>query len=451
MHLDLHPDASANFNTKASDLLLLLAPIKNDPEPRTFETEQYIDHSLDDVEIIGDTTEAQLDFTGQEISRSFTHDNKLIGLQGEAYRAFFKLCENIQRTKQYTTAISLDLVQNELFEWMKSRYRGETNLPFLDFSQPRMEAEIKEIEIWVPIHSLLIQSNFSLGKIQFQIITKALIDRWEAALIENKTEEKANQTRDFFKGERKEIQGLAAATIKLVAESRRAGQIALDEIERTLNILRFFEPANFHPIFVSHCAIIGKQNIQTTKYYVVENNVLTSSTASMIDDSYRPWKIETQLLVHIQNHGLNILNSILLSENRTDFHNTIIDTLQTYSRVGLASNYSDKLVYLLVTLESLLLKNSSEPIEQNVAERMAFSLTKVPSQRKKIIENFKKMYALRSKFVHHANDVEREHIDSLSRFMFNVWQLLNMIINHANSFQNREQMIEAFDKVQSSF
>jgi hypothetical protein len=101
----------------------------------------------------------------------------------------------------------------------------------------------------------------------------------------------------------------------------------------------------------------------------------------------------------------------------------------------------------LVTLESLLLKGSSEPIQQNVGERMAFALSPNRLVRMKIVSNFKQVYDLRSKFLHHGNDVESVHVDALQEFMLNVWNCLRLVIHSHNKFQTREQLIEAIDNV----
>jgi hypothetical protein len=48
------------------------------------------------------------------------------------------------------------------------------------------------------------------------------------------------------------------------------------------------------------------------------------------------------------------------------------DALLLYSRNSTASETTDKLVFVLVSLESMLPKDANEPISKNIGERMAF-------------------------------------------------------------------------------
>jgi len=57
-----------------------------------------------------------------------------------------------------------------------------------------------------------------------------------------------------------------------------------------------------------------------------------------------------------------------------------------YSRNSIATDISDKLLFVLVALESMLLKDSNEPLQKNIGERMAF-LVGDSAQSRKVIAN----------------------------------------------------------------
>jgi len=447
MNIKIHPDAEANFNSKSEELLLLIAPHVGEEPRDTFPSEIFIKHTITEKELIGRMAHSLVDFKGNEVARFFEYKGKSVGLKNDAYKAYSKLCEAIQRTSSLSDTVSLTTVKKIVFEWLQGRYEGSINASLLSFAIPQIESKIQPLEILIPIYSLMIQSGFSVGRVKFQPITGALIDEWQSKMVVGRSEEQKARMTEYVQHERIKIQGLAAGILTITAEKERAGQIALEEVERMLNLLRFWEPVNLHPALISHCAILGKQNQQTTNYYVFENSILSSSTASIFDKGYRPWKIDNGFIGVIQQDGLSVINDILSNDKRTILQRTIIDTLQLYSKCGLSVDYSDKLLYLLVTLESLLLKGSSEPIQQNVGERMAFALSPNRLVRMKIVSNFKQVYDLRSKFLHHGNDVESVHVDALQEFMLNVWNCLRLVIHSHNKFQTREQLIEAIDNV----
>jgi hypothetical protein len=447
MSLSIHPKAIANFNKKGEEILSLLANARGPNRETSFPSQLFVEHFINAQEIIGEMKYGEADFKGDEISRYFKHEGKLVGLNGDNYIAFEHICTSIQRSPSLRDVISLKAIKDAVFEWVKHRHKAQTNQPLLDFILPRIESVIKEIEIWIPIFGTEIESSFSVGRVLFQTISKSMIDKWSAEVIKGKPDEEAKKLKKYFDKERRQIQGLAAGTMVLKADPVRAGEIAIDEIERMLNLVRFFEPSNFHPSISSHCTILGKQNLQTTKFYTVENGMLVGSSSTIIDKSSSNWRIDNNLLAIMKHDGLDKINSLLVSEKPSEFQKLVIDTLQTYSRSGLAKTYSDKLVYLLVTLESLLLKDNSESIQQNVGERLAFALEKEPENRKRIVKNFKEIYGMRSEFVHHGNDVDIEQVNTLREFMMNTWRFLRLVINNANNFQTKIQMINAIENI----
>ena len=75
------------------------------------------------------------------------------------------------------------------------------------------------------------------------------------------------------------------------------------------------------------------------------------------------------------------------------------DALLIYSRNSVAITPADKLVYILVGLESVLIRNSNEPLGKNIGERMAFLVGDSVDSRKAVLANVDEIYKLRSSFI----------------------------------------------------
>jgi len=450
MTLTLHPEAAANFNKKAEEILLMVVVAPQSNKERPFPSQLFIEHSIVAEEVVGGMRHAEVDFKGDEVSRYFDADGRRIGLIKENYASFETLCRSILKSPDLINAISLRSVKDTAFEWVELRYKGQNVQLLIDFMLPRLESIIRKLEIWVPVYGTEIETSFSIGHVVFQPITKALVDTWVEESTRDRAAEEAERRKQFIENERRKIQGFAVGTMVFDADPVRAGEIAVYEVERALNLLRFYEPTNLHPGISSHCTILGKQHLQSTKFYQIQGGLVVGSSHSMIDKGSPYWQIEKNFLMAIKDEGLDKLSSILLSKNPSDFQMLIVDTLQIYSRMGLAKTYSDKLVYLLVTLESLLLRGNSESIQQNVGERLAFALEKRPNERKRIVRNFKEVYGMRSDFVHHGNDVEPEQVYALTEFMANAWTFLRLVIRNADNFRSKSDMIDAIDNIKFS-
>lgn len=450
MAFSIHPEAIDNFNKRGEEILSFIVDVKESNRKPSFPSEVFISHSFSAQEIIGEIKYAESDFKSDEVSRYFQHGDKLVGLKEDHYVSFNSICTAIQRIPSLRDVISLKSVKDEIFEWIKLRHKNQITNSLIDFILPRFESLIKEAEIWIPIFGMEIESSILVGRVLFQPITKLMIDKWFEESIGGRSGEEVKKLNEHFKRIRRQIQGFAAGTMVLKADPVRAGEIAIYETERMLNLLRFFEPSNFHPSISSLCTILGKQYLQTTSFCRVKNGRIVGSTKSIIDKGSIHWQINNNLLEIVKRSGLDKLNSLLVSENPSELITLVIDTLQIYSRAALAKTYSDKVVYLLVTLETLLLKDGSEAVQQNIGERLAFALEIETEKRKRIVKNFKDIYSMRSNFVHHGNDVDINQVDALKEFMMNTWRFLHHVIINANNFQTKLQMINAIENIKFS-
>jgi len=70
----------------------------------------------------------------------------------------------------------------------------------------------------------------------------------------------------------------------------------------------------------------------------------------------------------------------------------LYDVLQLHSRSSIAAGVSHKIVFVIAAIESLLLKDSNEPIQKNLGERMAFIIGESLEERKKIVANVEDFY-----------------------------------------------------------
>jgi hypothetical protein len=77
----------------------------------------------------------------------------------------------------------------------------------------------------------------------------------------------------------------------------------------------------------------------------------------------------------------------------------VYDALLIYSRNSVAITPADKLVYILVGLESVLIRNSNEPLGKNIGERMRFLVGDSVDSRKAVLANVDEIYKLRSSFI----------------------------------------------------
>ena len=448
MKLEIHPQASQNFNKKAEDLVSRLNPAPEHLRQKSGPPNPNI-HSVFNFtpeNIIGEMVYGWTDFTGNVVAKAFGEGGQMIGLFGDDYTELVRIAEGMQKSIRPREVVSLRRLTDLIFEWVKDKYRGTSIPTMTEYVLAESEKLIKELEIWIPISQLYIQAPFVFGKITFRAITKAMIDDWEASILSKANNpEEVESVRRSFERHRQDIQGLATATIKVEAEPRRAYEIAFEEIDRTMSILRFISPANIHPAKISYSAPFGKQHEDRYRYLFVKGGKIIGHTSGLTDTSRTQWNLTMEDLA-TWGPELGVLGMLLNKENLTDFQESLLDALILYSRSSLAKQVSDKLVYILIALESSFLKDSSELIQDAISLRMAYMQDVSVEERRAIISNVKAVYKLRSSFIHHGQSISIDATKILMEFMKNALLSLAALIPLAASEITREEFFNNLEE-----
>ena len=446
MKLEIRPEAAKAFNERANDLLpRLICKLPRPKSPRKiFRPEVFIHATLTKADIINVIGFEETDELGNP-AKWFKHEGIVLGLYGENYLDLLRLAEQMQRMPGFSRFVSAKTVFEMIFQWIRDKYRKNTQLSMTEYVVQECEHSIKESEIWIPISLLHIQSEFRIGEIVFRTITKDIIDRWCQKSQELAPHQK-EEIQQAFDNDRKKIQGSAAVTLTITADLQRAEEIAFDVCDRAVSFLRVFSPANFSAQASSQCALMGKEHIESYRYILIDNEAVTTVSSGLLE-SARPWIITDEFLSIIK-PTLDILSERLIYNKNTEFQEKVLDALLLYSKSALMKDPSDKLVYILVALEFIFLRNENEPIMQNMGERMAFFIGRNPKERKLIIKIVKKVYGLRSAFIHHGQTVG--DVSVLERFMFYAWKWFQNLILNLNKFGTKIDFINAIEEVKLS-
>lgn len=440
MALELHPEAASNLNRKAAALVGLVRPIRREPVG-SFRPQPFVAATISESEMAVRPRQATIsDGLGNDIGRFFAHAGAQYGLLEKDYAEFASLVAGMQRTKGLVGKVSVSRLATLAFEWLEERYKQLTGLSLTDHVLARLPAEISRQEIWVPVANLYIESEFSLGQIAFKTLSRDLFDRW---LAETGTEPAVNRWREDIEEERRKLQGLAAATVSVEAEPERARELAYDAVEDTLALLRFFSPANHHPKAVSYCTILGKENEERAKCLTLRDERLIGIHSGVLGKGRSRWVIDTEGLAIFRQGGLGVLDELLRTAKRSAYQERLYEALLLYSRSCLAKEVVDKLVYLIVPLESMLLRNESEPVQYSISERVAFLIGKDLEDRKRIIRVVKKAYGLRSGFLHHGE--APEDLALMQEFMDIAWRSMHGLLINAQKFTAVEALLDAIE------
>jgi len=452
---EFHPDAAKSFNEKAQALLSKVAPAtEHDPSAPTthlgrpgahaheYSEEDFIEFKITGLE----------DSFGRVSARYFEHEGQSYGFEDEEYEELAHLSEGVQRTIGLRDIVSINWVEDTILDWMKNKCE-DADIPELsDFLIERCEEEVKKHEFWFPVSQLSIESDLPFGNVVFKSISKDMLDRLEEDLQKNKEgrdEEYAAQLDHSIERKRHDLQGLAAATITVNAEPKRAREVALRESERAINALGIFHiAATTMPEVTSYCAVLGKENIEEINGIKVENGRIRGEYQQGTEMPILNWHLSNEEISELKKLGFDNVSDLLTLERRTAFQEALLDALLLYSRSTREKDLAGRLVYMLVAIESMLVRNENEPIQQNVGERVAFLIAEGLEERQAKIRNLKAAYALRSKFVHHGRTID--DVETVRVFMLDAWSLFLELAKASYQYETMEQLFDHLDVMKLS-
>jgi hypothetical protein len=448
----LHPDAAENFNQRTEALFAQLEPEDQEevskPPTHTFRPGAHVAASFSEGDYSAFNITGKRNALRKTTARYFEHEGCRYGFEEEKYQELARLSESIQRTPAFREVVSTEWVEDTIIEWMKAKHAGDEVSALADYLAERCEQDVAEHELWFPISHLSVETDLRFANVIFKTISEDMLDRIEEDLqggAGDRGEEYAAQMQYYVHRQRSELQGLAAATIQVNAEPKRAFQVALRESERAVAALSVYQvAATTMPEVTSYCAVLGKENVEGIKHLEVENGRVVRTTDQGLGKPVLHWHLsEEDVSRYRRSLGFDNVSELLTLDARTGFQEALLDALLLYSRSTREKDLTGRLVYMLVAMESFLLKNDNEPIQQAIGERMAFVVGDTANERQDIAANLRKGYSLRSKFVHHGQTIEE--VETIRQFMLNAWRLFTQLAKISKRFTTKEELIEALE------
>lgn len=443
---EIHPDAKNNFDAKAASLADELREVSRaEKPPEEFASEVHVAATLTDKDIVGEIQESCSDYRGQTVDRFFTHEGKKFGLGEDGYLKLSKLAEAIQRVTAFRSSLSQAFIENSLFSWLRSRHvSGEDNESFIDFLTKQAQAAVKPVTVYVPVANLIVEEAFTFGGTTISNISKSLVDELSAPSMKAEDEQHREDAAKFFEDFRKKYQGYAAVLIELTCEPAFAEDFSIARAHEITELLGIYSGTVLTVDIKCISRIKGSENLaQATTITRQAPDSLAVKEQILDLASTRVWRISKNMLADFRKCGFSELSALAAKAQVVGFESVALNMATLYAKAAFTAEPMEKLVHVLSALESTLLKNESEPIQQNLGERLAIFTAKDLQDRKKIVKNVRAVYGMRSRYLHHG--YSSDEMSELSTFFLNVWMFFSQLLVNVKEFDSKDAFLSAID------
>ncbi|MGL1890000.1 MAG: HEPN domain-containing protein [Spirochaetaceae bacterium] len=441
----MHPKALDNYNTKLIHIsqkieVIKMEPIDNNPKPKPKpKTNDCYVSGVITAKDIQSLKISYSDYLGNEIGFYFIFDNCKYQLLRDSFNDLINILLKLNNEIEYKL-LSIKYLTEIYKDWIEISIRTNSNETYLEYLNNLFEKEIKEYTIIVPIHNMFTESNFKLGNIQIYNMSPTIIDKWFSE--SDKSDENILNHIEKFK---KDHQGYIAAAYSVKAEKNKAMEMAYDKINDAFMVLRIFSMSNLKITVKSYIDLNSWKLSEVNHTLIIDKNTqeLVSNKTSIVNNvNVDP--IANETIHYLTNSSLSSFSDLIRIENKNNYQSKLYDSLQIYSKHTIQKEIYDKLLYVLVSLESLIIKNETEPLTQNISERIAFIVGNTADERVKIVKLIKKIYGLRSRYVHHGKQ-PIDQMEVLDEFLHVVWVFYTILVQNINRFETINDFLEVIE------
>ncbi|HHE37638.1 MAG TPA: hypothetical protein ENL20_03580 [Candidatus Cloacimonetes bacterium] len=436
--------AEEHFNKRAKEFLYKLRPVNLNSNnkiilPKTSQSEEFA-IQINKKDIINLRTTGQFDQFGNKIVSCFPSKQGYVGLDGNDLKEFLNFIETLSIRKELRDLLCYKFLQETTFKWFEKVYNGEIKSQnnYTDYLHSEIKLNVKERKISIPILHLSLEKSFIIGNIQFEVFSKKFFDLWEQSLNKCKKDNSKMLTKV-----RQNYQGVVFASLKAFADKNKCIEIAKQETERSLMILRIFSPTILYSSeFQFYYGRKGHVYLPSNYYFIFEDEFPQQYAMTDVKSNYKRVIYNKELEI-LKQYGFVVASNLLKKKNLTDMEELLLKTMNLFSRSIITENFEDKIVFSLVSIETLLLKNTSEPIQYSIGKRLAFLISNTPKERKKTDKLVKEAYKLRSNYIHHGN--ESTNIKIIEKLRFQIFIAISKILLSINHIKTQEQLLEKIE------
>lgn len=429
--LSVDPRAAEAWDRRADELVSAVIPSVKGKEEEGWRPDLVPKVTLSEDDIIGELDHSSNSLDGRRLSLEFVVGDSVYSLCGDGYVQLSELCQLVLKNRSVRQYIAARTVEDLLREWVRTKFKDGNFQSFTTFLISECNSQISRYHVWVPIAQLHIEQSFSLGPGVVLPITRELIDRVVS--------EKSRAWREKMEQHIRTYQGHSAVAVYVDGERARAREFALEKAERVLAALSLLAPSALNCNVVTGAAFWGSQKYNAASAFFFVNEKLQGLSEGIVGPAPLSLAMNANVLAHYA-PLLKALHLLLIADQPDSFAEKVVDALLVYRRTASSPDPAEKLIYVFVALEMIFLGNANEPVQDNVATRIAFLIGGSVEERRSIITSVKEGYALRSAFIHHG--VAVTNTSAANNFLQIAWRALTAAISATQRFGARDQLIQ---------
>ncbi len=413
----------------------------------SFKSRREVKGAITDDDLFGEPLLTWSNLAGQTVGRYFPRNGQLVALRENGYRLLRRLVEKVAAAKPFSSGLSDQFLEVEIFKWWRATVREEARIPLSAHLLKVCAEAVAPRRLLVPLSNLEIERPFQLGDVLVTPLGSRLFDDFGADGVA-RFPEAGSGIRDEAHRMRQEYGHLTAVCVDVIGEREFANQRARAVAFDMADFFRFMSPAAASRNIVFACFPYGCEHEPSTTVIEVVDDKMAHFSEGALNQGFFRWKLSFNELDGHMKDGFRNCAVFFGQDPPTGFERRVKTAISAYAQGIAATDIRNRLIYAMSAAEHLLLRDDNEPIQSNVGERMAFLIASEADERREIVANFKKAYGFRSRQVHHLATINDE--DVLDRFFEHMFMMLTAAMDNMPRYKEHAVFLDALDRIKFS-
>jgi hypothetical protein len=357
-------------------------------------------------------------------------------LKSDVFKRYEKFIDTIYKTSEIHPLVSKKFLFDLGFKYLiKSHCENRTEGNFSDYLVDNVEKEIKEYKIYFSVENLEIFKPLKIGKVEISRLENNI-------LVEDNVRQNAESINKFNKKYQRKV--FASCIIR--AEKDRAIELALKDCSLSIDIIKICSDTIDDPKTKISFDIDSRLSESFSAETIISNinqqndvNIIAQRIPNyhQLTEDYRK---------RLSYRNLDFFNGFLyrLGNENTELQNLIINAIRRLAKALTTTNLNQRIVELFTVMESLLVPNSQANILESLTRYCSKIVHSKREDRINLINLIKKMYEIRSSYVHHALDKDFE-IEDLRNLQVTVQALIGKLIEKSYNNKQKSEILKEID------
>ncbi len=343
-------------------------------------------------------------------------------LIGDGLKAYEDIRKDLEGWGDKFSEHSIDAVIREAISNTKKHGVEEAKRRFVEECS-RIESYTTEATVYIPLGGIQIDNQveqpISLGNIELLHVSEKVLGdiRMQSNAITKTTNHSQEEIEYFIEEDNKTLsEGFlhkVCATYRVVAEPSKALEVANEETQKALNLLRYAIPSLYNRSQLDVKIDIDSLVPSSFQKTIVLSHTFFGKQAKRYHQNYY---IDPEAISTLEDLGVFEVSEILKKPRArlNDFEDVLLRGIYWFGKSQTHPDVENEFLNLTTCLEVFFTPPNGDPISSTIAESTALWIGQDLEERKRIKRRIKSLYTQRSKVSHgSSNSIKKQDIDDL--------------------------------------